>query len=82
MIYTRFGTEVKVIANHGTYQLKAFKHPIEIVSVRDNDSNIFYQFSHTLKADGGWVEILIASEIVPRDLLKLKDLRKAIEQAL
>ena len=55
MIYTRFGSAVRILRNCGQHKPKGFITPVRLVLVayNDNPRRTRYYFAETLKADAG-----------------------------
>ncbi len=82
MIYTRFGTEVELLAYCGKHQPKGFSVPLMLLHVRHRDDDSEgYQFAAFLKADGGINAIESAVDALPEVTLTGKALKAALKDA-
>ena len=83
MIYTRFGSEIKIIADHGAHKTKGFKYRIRLVTIAyASDGLEHFEFLFTLRATGGADEIWAAVTAAPKVNLDAAALFNAQEQAL
>lgn len=86
MLYTRFGTEVKVVGNCGEHKPHGFNYPITLLKIRfdfgADGQKDGYQFAEALKADEGWQAIDAALKAAPQLILHGDELDRAIQDAL
>lgn len=82
MIYTRFGSEIELLANCGLHKMQYFTAPAPLLKIRfKNDGTEGYRFDFTLKADGGWDEIDKAVVALPKLKLSRGEKKAALESA-
>jgi len=83
MIYTRWGSEVRLTAYNGKHQEPGFRYPMMLVTVQHvDDGRESHQYVHTLRADGGLEEIEGIVEALPEVTLKGAALNKALKEAM
>jgi hypothetical protein len=82
MIYTRWGSKIKICINCGQHQPQEFRAPITLLRVKHIETQEFdYQFAEFLRADKGYNEILQAIEVAETEILTGRDLKKALRKA-
>ncbi len=89
MIYTRFGGNVTIKANCGTFQPADFHNQggdltllqCDVFYSDSNETKQRYTFAEFLKADNGWNEIRVAVQSAPVLELTGEDLDNAIGEA-
>jgi hypothetical protein len=83
MIYSRWGSGIRITGYCGKHETKSYAHPLILVrTIRDDDQVTRYYFAWTLKADGGIKEVEAAIDAAPEVTLDKVALAKAIEQAM
>ena len=82
MIYTRFGTEVKIIERHGSHKPKWGVSKVPLVTVvAVAGGKKYYKYSINLKADNGLSEINEALDKATEVVLTKRVLKLAKEEA-
>jgi hypothetical protein len=81
MIFTRFGTEVVIVADHGSHKVKGFKFPMRLVSVKFEENSKQYEFTNGLRATKGINEIEFEAEAAPKVKLEGRELAEALKEA-
>lgn len=81
MLYTNWGTQVKIIANCGEQKPKYLREPSVLVKTERPDGATKYQFDFTLRADNGYAEIEQAIANAPRVELTAQERQVAFRQA-
>jgi len=82
-IYSRWGTEHKLVANCGEQRVKGFEIPLTLLkTVRVEDGKPAFQFAAFLRADNAAAEIDDAVKELPTLTLTKHNLKIAIQEAL
>ena len=83
MIYTRWGSAVRIIRNCGQHKPKGFFQHVRLVLVAylDNPSTTRYYFAETLKADDGIYEVFTQLSAAPAGNLGPETLAAALREA-
>lgn len=83
MLYTRFGTQLTIIANCGENKMGEGEDAffLTVVRVKYNDVER-YRFAETLRADGGLPEIFDAVGQAPVVNLDAGDFAAAVKEAV
>ena len=85
MIYTRFGTQVKIVAHCGEHEFQSLDGEIYTLTLLRIDNvtggNISHRFAETLRADGGLNAILEEANAAPTIQLTEGELKIALRQA-
>lgn len=88
MIYTRWGSEVEIVATLGEVSHESLVHPATLVRCRYYPNKQMrlpmekFWFTFALKADNGFQEIEKAVELAPKIELSFTQLENAIQEAL
>jgi hypothetical protein len=83
MIYSKWGSGIRITGYCGKHTIKGFAHPlmlVKAVGVADGQER-FYLAAH-LKADNGIHEVHEAIDEAPEVVLGKAELKAAIEQAM
>jgi pentose-5-phosphate-3-epimerase len=83
MIYTRWGSEVRITGYCGKHEVDGYCDRLMLVrAVRQADQLERYYLAVTLKADGGINEVEAAIDAAPAVTLHGSELYDAIQQAM
>jgi hypothetical protein len=83
MIYSRWGSGIRVTGYCGKHQIEGYGTPLMLVrAVGVADGQERFYLAWTLRADGGIKEVEAAIDAAPEVILDEATLAKAIEQAL
>lgn len=80
-IFNRWGDTLTIQADCGQQKPKGSKYSSRLVLASHDDNRNAFYFIHSLKSDGGMVEIEQAALSASKRTLSRDNLRRAIEEA-